>query len=209
MSDRSPEVKPPRNVPIAEGIDFGPRTFVVAAGPCAVESREQLRSCARAVATAGAGLLRGGAYKPRTSPRSFQGLGREGLDLLAEAAAETGLPVVTEVLDPRDVPAVAACAAMLQIGSRNMQNVPLLREAAQSGLPVLLKRGASATLDELLAAADYLLDEGNERIVLCERGLRSFGRSDDCQVDVSGGVTRDEKPRDARSLEPTGFHEAV
>lgn len=147
------------------------------AGPCAVEHRDQLLTTARAVAAAGAGMLRGGAFKPRTSPRSFQGLGREGLELLADAAAETGLPVVTEVLDPRDVEVVAAHAAMLQVGSRSMQNFPLLREVGRSGHPVLLKRGAAATIDELLGAADYIFEEGNERVVLCERGVRGFDPS--------------------------------
>ncbi|MEM7206000.1 MAG: 3-deoxy-7-phosphoheptulonate synthase [Planctomycetota bacterium] len=153
---------------------FGPGRFVVIAGPCAVESAAQVRAAARAVAAAGAGMLRGGAFKPRTSPHSFQGLGPGGLRLLAEAGAEVGLPVVTEVLDPRDVGLVARSAAMLQVGSRNMQNFSLLRELGQLGAPVLLKRGAAATLDELLGAAEYLAAAGNQRIVLCERGLRSF-----------------------------------
>lgn len=168
------EVQPPQTVPIGDPIAFGPGTFAVIAGPCAVESREQLGATARAVAAAGAVVLRGGAFKPRTSPRSFQGLGSEGLRLLAEASKETGLPVVTEVLDPRDVELVAEHAAMLQIGSRNMQNFPLLREVGRLCRPVLLKRGAAATLDELLAAADYVLEEGNRDVVLCERGIRSF-----------------------------------
>jgi 3-deoxy-7-phosphoheptulonate synthase len=123
---------------------------------------------------AGAGMLRGGAFKPRTSPRSFQGLGSDGLLLLGEASRRTGLPVVTEVLDPRDVDLVAAHASMLQIGSRNMQNFPLLREVGRQRKPVLLKRGAAATIDELLAAADYILEGGNDQVVLCERGVRSF-----------------------------------
>jgi 3-deoxy-7-phosphoheptulonate synthase len=161
-------------VPISDTLALGGDAFVVMAGPCAVESREQLTAVADAVAAAGAGMLRGGAFKPRTSPRSFQGLGAAGLELLAAAHRRTGLPVVTEVLDPRDVDLVARHAAMLQVGSRNMQNFPLLREVGRRRLPVLLKRGAAATLDELLSAAEYVLAEGNERVVLCERGVRGF-----------------------------------
>jgi 3-deoxy-7-phosphoheptulonate synthase len=155
-------------------VQIGGDQFVVMAGPCAVESRELLLTTAEAVAAAGAGLLRGGAFKPRTSPKSFQGLGEAGLHLLAEASAATGLPVVTEVMDPRDVELVARHAAVLQIGSRNMQNFPLLREVGRQAKPVLLKRGAASTLDELLLAADYVLQEGNTQVVLCERGVRGF-----------------------------------
>lgn len=155
-------------------VELGGDSFAVIGGPCAVESRSQLMTVATAVAGAGAALLRGGAFKPRTSPESFQGLGREGLELLAEASRATGLPVVTEVLDPRDVELVARHAAMLQVGSRNMQNTPLLREVGRAGLPVLLKRGAAATLEELVLASDYIRREGNDRVVLCERGVRSF-----------------------------------
>ncbi len=159
---------------VTDRLSIGPDTFTVIAGPCAVESREQVLHAACAVAGAGAAMLRGGAYKPRTSPRSFQGLGAKGLGLLGEAGAASGLPVVTEVLDPRDVELVARHAAVLQIGSRNMQNFPLLREAGRAGLPVLLKRAAAATLDELLGAADYVLAEGNDQVILCERGIRGF-----------------------------------
>ena len=155
-------------------VRFGPGAFVLIAGPCAVESWDQLVTVARAVKAAGADMLRGGAFKPRTSPRSFQGLGKEGLALLADASAETGLPIVTEVLDLRDVEIVSRHAAMLQIGSRNMQNFPLLREVGRSKKPVLLKRGAAATIDEVLAAAEYLTAEGNLDVVLCERGVRGF-----------------------------------
>ena len=155
------------------------------AGPCAVESRDLLGATADAVAKAGAGLLRGGAYKPRTAPGSFQGLGAEGLDLLTEASQRTGLGVVTEVLDPRDVERVAQHATVLQVGSRNMQNYPLLREVGRLRLPVLLKRGASATISELLHAADYILAEGNESIILCERGLRSFDSSTRYLLDLA------------------------
>lgn len=147
---------------------------VVIAGPCAVESRDQLLEAARLAREAGADLLRGGAFKPRTSPYSFQGLGEDGLALLAEARAETGLPVVTEVMAPEDVPRVAAFADMLQIGSRNMQNFPLLRAVGRTRTPVLLKRGMSATLEEFLSSAEYILAEGNGAVVLCERGIRTF-----------------------------------
>ena len=154
------------------GVRIGGPHPVVIAGPCAVESYEQTLSAARAVAAAGAGLLRGGAFKPRTSPYSFQGLGDEGLDILARVREETGLGVVTEVQDPRMVEKVAATADMLQIGSRSMQNFPLLVEVGRAGVPVLLKRGFSATLEEWLCAAEYVAREGTLDIVLCERGIR-------------------------------------
>jgi 3-deoxy-7-phosphoheptulonate synthase len=154
------------------GIAIGGALPVIIAGPCAVESFEQTLAVARAVRGAGIGILRGGAFKPRTYPGSFQGLGEEGLEILAEVRRETGLAIVTEVLDPRLVERVAAVADMLQIGSRSMQNTPLLIEAGRSGKPVLLKRGWSATLGEWLGAADYVAREGNHRIVLCERGMR-------------------------------------
>lgn len=166
-------------------MQIGGDHFVVMAGPCAVESREQLRIAAEAVAAAGAGVLRGGAFKPRTSPKSFQGLGEAGLLLLSEASAQTGLPVVTEVIDPRDVELVAAHAAILQIGSRNMQNFPLLREVGRQRLPVLLKRGAAATIDEWLFAADYVLQGGNDNVVLCERGVRGFDGSTRYVLDLA------------------------
>jgi 3-deoxy-7-phosphoheptulonate synthase len=169
----------------APGVEIGGDAFVVMAGPCAVETRELLFAAADAVAAAGACMLRGGAYKPRTSPRSFQGLGEPGLLLLAEASARTGLPVVTEVMDPRDVERVAAHAAMLQIGSRNMQNFALLREVGRQRRPVLLKRGAAATLDELLLAADYVLQGGNDQVVLCERGVRGFDPSTRYVLDLA------------------------
>lgn len=163
-----------KTVTLANGLQIGGDAFVVAAGPCAVETRDLLLASAEAVAAAGAGMLRGGAFKPRTSPKSFQGLGQPGLALLTEASAATGLPIVTEVMDPRDVSVVATHAAVLQIGSRNMQNFPLLREIGRQARPVLLKRGAAATIEELLAAADYILQEGNENVILCERGVRGF-----------------------------------
>ena len=156
--------------PVAIG---GPEPVIIA-GPCAVESREQTLRVARAVAAAGARMLRGGAFKPRTSPYSFQGLGEEGLEILAEARAETGLPVVTEVLDPRQVELVASYADMLQIGSRSMHNVPLLVEVGRARKPVLLKRGYSATVEEWICSAEYIALEGNLEIVFCERGIRTF-----------------------------------
>lgn len=155
-------------------VRFGEARPVVIAGPCAVESHEQMLAVARAVKAAGAEMLRGGAFKPRTSPHDFQGLGIEGLRILAEARRETGLPVVTEVMDPRLVETVAEYADMLQIGSRNMQNYPLLVEAGKSGKPILLKRGMAASLCEWLGAAEYIAKEGNLEIVLCERGIKAF-----------------------------------
>lgn len=154
-------------------VTFGDGKPVIIAGPCAVESYEQTLSIARAVRDAGATLLRGGAYKPRTSPHSFQGLGREGLEILAAAREETGLGIVTEVLDPRLVEEVAGYADMLQIGSRSAQNFPLLREVGRQPRPILLKRGWSSTLEEWLCAAEYVAVGGNRNIVLCERGIRA------------------------------------
>jgi 3-deoxy-7-phosphoheptulonate synthase len=147
---------------------------VVAAGPCAVESEEQIMRTARAVKKAGADLLRGGAFKPRTGPHTFQGLREEGLKLLAQAGRETGLPIVTEVMSPENVGLVAEYADLLQVGARNMQNFDLLREVGRIRKPVLLKRGMSATVEEFLAAAEYILDEGNHNVILCERGIRTF-----------------------------------
>ena len=156
------------------GRKIGGQNFALIAGPCTVESREQTLETARVVRDAGATLLRGGAYKPRTSPYAFQGLGQAGLRLLAEAKAETGLPIVTELMDARDLEPVLEVAAVIQIGARNMQNYSLLSEVGRSGCPVLLKRGLSATIDELLMAAEYILKEGNEAVMLCERGIRTF-----------------------------------
>jgi 3-deoxy-7-phosphoheptulonate synthase len=155
-------------------VRFGGKRVVLVGGPCAVEDRAQILGIAAAVAAAGGSMLRGGAWKPRTSPYDFQGLGAEGLDLLAAAREATGLPIVTEVLDPRDVATVAGVADMLQIGSRSVQNFPLLREAGASGKPVLLKRGMMTTLDEWLNAAEYVLAAGGGDLVLCERGIRTF-----------------------------------
>jgi 3-deoxy-7-phosphoheptulonate synthase len=166
-----------RTVLDIEGRKVGGDHFALIAGPCTVESREQTLQTARVVRDAGATLLRGGAYKPRTSPYAFQGLGREGLRLLAEAKAETGLPIVTELMDMRDIDAVLEVADVVQIGARNMQNYPLLAEIGRSGRPALLKRGLSSTLDELLMAAEYILKEGNPNVMLCERGIRTFETS--------------------------------
>ncbi|MBA2513363.1 MAG: 3-deoxy-7-phosphoheptulonate synthase [Solirubrobacterales bacterium] len=152
----------------------GNETFTLIAGPCTVEDSEQTLRVARAVRDAGASMLRGGAFKPRTSPFAFKGLGVPGLELLAEARAETGLPVVTEFLDTAHADAIAEYADVIQIGARNMQNYALLEVAGKLGKPVLLKRGLSSSLDELLQAADYILKEGNERVMLCERGIRTF-----------------------------------
>jgi 3-deoxy-7-phosphoheptulonate synthase len=160
---------------------------VIMAGPCAVESKEQLLITARAVKAAGAQILRGGAFKPRTSPYQFQGLAVEGLQLLAEARAETGLPVITEVMEPEMVETVARYADMLQIGSRNMQNFPLLRGAGQNshGRPVMLKRGLAATIEEWLLAAEYIIAAGNPNVILCERGIRSFDSQTRNLLDLS------------------------
>src|SRR5581483_6864681 len=157
-----------------DGFAVGGGSFVVMAGPCSVEGREQLLTTARAVHASGARVLRGGAFKPRTSPYAFQGLGREGLELLATARRETGMPVVTEVLEPGEVSLVAEYADILQIGARNMQNFPLLKEVGRADKPVLLKRGMSATIEEWLMAAEYVMAGGNFRVILCERGIRTF-----------------------------------
>jgi len=156
------------------GTKIGGKNFSLIAGPCTVESRDQLMTAAIACRDGGASMLRGGAYKPRTSPYSFQGLGVEGLKLLAEAREETGLPIVTELMDARDIDDVLEVADVIQIGARNMQNYPLLTELGKAGRPVIIKRGFSATLEELLMAAEYVLKEGNESVILCERGIRTF-----------------------------------
>src|SRR5512136_1803526 len=161
------------------------RRPLVAAGPCAVESEAQILKTARAVKQAGADLLRGGAFKPRTGPHTFQGLREEGLKLLAAAGNETGLPIVTEVMSPDNVGLVAEYADLLQVGARNMQNFDLLRELGRAGRPVLLKRGMSATLEEFLAAAEYILAEGNPHVILCERGIRTFETATRNTLDLS------------------------
>jgi len=166
------------------GVEIGGQKLVLMAGPCAVESEEQIFTIAEQVAASGAKILRGGAFKPRTSPYSFQGLGEPGLKLLREAADAHGLLVVTEVMEASQVERVARYADILQIGARSMQNYPLLRAAGRCGKPVLLKRGLAATLDEFLMAAEYIMNEGNHRVVLCERGVRTFANHTRFTLDV-------------------------
>ena len=168
-----------------EGAQIGGGRFCVMAGPCSVESREQIVETARVVKEAGATVLRGGAYKPRTSPYSFQGLEEEGLHLLQEASAETGLPIITEVLTPDQVPLVAEHAHILQIGARNMQNFALLKAVGKTDRPVFLKRGMMSTLNELLMSAEYVMSEGNTRVILCERGIRTFETETRNTLDIS------------------------
>ncbi len=172
---------------------FGGEKIVVIAGPCTVESREQTLEAARVAKQGGATVLRGGAFKPRTRPYDFQGLGEEGLEILAEASEATGLPVVTEVMDARQVPLVHEKADMFQIGTRSMQNFDLLREVGQSDKPVLLKRGMSATIEEWLNAAEYVASSGNHNVVLCERGIRTFETKTRATLDLSSiPVLKDE-----------------
>lgn len=166
--------RPEGSVVAVGDVRFGAGDVVVMAGPCAVESRAQLLRTARAVRAAGARVLRGGAFKPRSSPYDFQGLGPDALELLAEARAETGLLIVTEVMDSSDVELVAAYADILQIGSRNMSAFRLLQRAAETGKPIMLKRGFQATIKEWLLSAEYILAHGNDRVLMCERGIRSF-----------------------------------
>jgi len=163
-----------RTVVEVDGRKIGGPYFATIAGPCTVESREVMIETARVVRDSGAQMLRGGAYKPRTSPYSFQGLGDAGLPLLAEAKEETGLPIVTELMDVRDLEAVLEVADVIQVGARNMQNYTLLTELGRAGRPVLLKRGLSSTIEELLMSAEYVLKEGNPNVILCERGIRTF-----------------------------------
>ncbi|HEX6895509.1 MAG TPA: 3-deoxy-7-phosphoheptulonate synthase [Bryobacteraceae bacterium] len=170
----SREVKPDDTVVRIHGVDVGGSALAFIAGPCSVESREQILASARAVKAAGAQLLRGGAYKPRTSPYAFQGLGEQGLMFLAEAREETGLGIVTEAIDVETFDLVEEYADCIQIGARNMQNFSLLRRAGRARKPVLMKRGMSSTLEEFLMAAEYILSEGNYQVVLCERGVRTF-----------------------------------
>ena len=177
----------PTLVPIRDKL-VGGNHLIIMAGPCSVESRGQIKEAAAGVRQWGADVLRGGAFKPRTSPHAFQGLGREGLQLLKEAADEVGLPIVTEVMDPRDVEAVSEVADVLQIGTRNMQNFSLLREVGQLRKPVLLKRGMSATIEEWLQAAEYICVEGNPYVILCERGIRTFETYTRNTLDISAIV---------------------
>jgi 3-deoxy-7-phosphoheptulonate synthase len=181
----SREHRPDRSVIEVGGVPIGPGHLTVIAGPCAVETAEQTLAAALLAKSAGASLLRGGAYKPRTSPYAFQGLGEAGLRILAEVRDEVGLPVVTEVVDPADVELVASYADMLQIGTRNMQNFALLQAVGSASKPVLLKRGMSATIEEWLMAAEYIAQRGNLDIVLCERGIRTFEKATRNTLDVS------------------------
>jgi 3-deoxy-7-phosphoheptulonate synthase len=181
----SREFQPSDTVVEVGDVRIGGGRCVVMAGQCSVDSEELALATARAVKAAGAHILRGGAYKPRTSPYAFRGLGSEGLRILAAARGETGLPVVTEVLDQQDVEEVAGLADMLQIGARNMQNYALLEEVARSGKPVLLKRGMSAQIEEWLLAAEYILNQGNKQVVLCERGIRTFETATRFTLDVN------------------------
>jgi 3-deoxy-7-phosphoheptulonate synthase len=167
-----------------DGRRVGGANFAMIAGPCTVESREQLLATADAVKDGGASMLRGGAYKPRTSPYSFQGLGNEGLRLLREAKETTGLPIVTELMDPRDLEPVLEVADVIQVGARNMQNYSLLAEIGRSGRPVLLKRGLAAQVEELLMASEYVLKEGNDQVMLCERGIRTFETATRFTLDI-------------------------
>ena len=174
-----------RSVIRVAGVPIGPDTLTVIAGPCAVESPEQTLAAARMARAGGASLLRGGAFKPRSSPYAFQGLGEAGLKILADVRAEVGLPIVTEVVDARDVDLVASYADMLQVGTRNMQNFPLLQAVGGIGKPVMLKRGMSATIEEWLMAAEYIAQRGNLDIVLCERGIRTFENATRNTLDIS------------------------
>ncbi len=181
----SREFKPENTVFPIDGIQVGGDEVVIMAGPCSVESRTQLLETAQAIKEAGGQVLRGGAYKPRTSPYSFQGLGEDGLEILAEARELTGLPIVTEVISHDLVPLVAKYADILQIGARNMQNFALLNAAGESQHPILLKRGNSATIEELLMAAEYILSHGNRKVILCERGIRTFETSTRNTTDIN------------------------
>ena len=181
----SREMREAKSIVSIGGVPVGGSKVVVVAGPCAVESEEQTLEIARRVAAAGATLFRGGAYKPRTSPYSFQGLGLAGLKILAKARAETGLPIVTEVLDTETAEEVAEYADCLQVGARNMQNFSLLKKVGRLRKPVLLKRGMSATIEEFLLSAEYILAEGNDQVVLCERGVRTFADHTRNTLDLS------------------------
>jgi 3-deoxy-7-phosphoheptulonate synthase len=181
----SREFKPQNTVVNVGGVAVGGDRFVVMAGPCAVENRDQVLTAARAVRKSGACILRGGAFKPRTSPYSFQGLGEEGLKILLAAKRETGLPVVTEVISPELVALVGEYADILQIGARNMQNYALLEAVGKTRKPVLLKRGMMSTVEELLMAAEYILSNGNQQVILCERGIRTFEKATRNTLDIS------------------------
>lgn len=182
------EFHPHNTVVNVRGIDVGGNACVVIAGPCAVESEEQIMATARSVREAGANMLRGGAFKPRSSPYSFRGLGELGLKLMAQAREETGLPIVTEVMTPSDVDLVARYADVLQIGARNMQNYQLLEEVGRTDTPVMLKRGLSATVEEWLLSAEYIVAQGNSNVILCERGIRTFETATRNTMDINAAA---------------------
>ncbi len=210
MVARSPQ-RPPTTVKVGPSV-VGRESFTVIAGPCAVEAEEQALEACRAAKAAGATILRGGAFKPRTSPYSFQGLGARGLEILAACREETGLPVVTEVVDSRDVELVAAWADGLQIGTRNMQNFELLKEVGATHKPVLLKRGLSATVEEWLMAAEYVAQRGNSEIILCERGIRTFEPSTRFTLDLAGMAVAQQETHLPVIVDPshaTGLKELV
>ena len=181
----SRKTKPVGTIVEVRGVEIGGSEIIIIAGPCAVENREQLSETAKAVKKGGAKILRGGAFKPRSSPYNFQGLGEEGLRLLDQIRKETGLPVVTEVMDTRQVELVESYTDMIQVGSRNMQNYPLLKEVGLCRKPVLLKRGMMATIEEFLLAAEYIMNQGNDQVILCERGIRTFETSTRNTLDLS------------------------
>ncbi len=181
----SREFKKEDTIVEVNGIKIGGNNVVVMAGPCSVETNDLLTSIAIEIKKAGASILRGGAFKPRTSPYSFQGLGEEGLEYLSEARQRTGLPIITEVLDPRDMPMMAKHADILQVGARNMQNFKLLEEVGSQSKPVMLKRGLSATIKEFLLSAEYIMSAGNPRVILCERGIRTFETQTRNTLDLS------------------------
>lgn len=181
----SRETKPDNTIVSVGNVKFGGNQLQVIAGPCAVEDRDQMVSLSEKLMEAGAKVLRGGVYKPRTSPYAFQGLGEKGLDILAEAREKTGMPFVTEVIDAESLGKIEPYADMLQIGARNMQNYSLLRAAGKTGKPILLKRGLSATLEEFFMAAEYIMAEGNYNLVLCERGIRTFAQHTRFTLDIS------------------------
>jgi 3-deoxy-7-phosphoheptulonate synthase len=181
----SRENHPDRSVVRVGGVPIGPETMTLIAGPCAVETPEQTLEAAQMAQAAGATLLRGGAFKPRTSPYAFQGLGEKGLRILADVRSETGMPIVTEVVDAHDVDLVSSYADMLQVGTRNMQNFALLQAVGGAGKPVMLKRGFNATIEEWLMAAEYIAQRGNLDIVLCERGIRTFEKATRNTLDIS------------------------
>lgn len=181
----SREFHPDNSIVAINGVNVGSDEILIIAGPCSVESRQQLLETAQAVVEAGAHALRGGAFKPRTSPYSFQGMGEEGLVILAEARELTGMPVVTEVMSPEQLPLVARYADVLQIGARNMQNYSLLHAVGESLKPVLLKRGMMSTINEFLMSAEYILSHGNNRVIMCERGIRTFETSTRNTTDIN------------------------